>query len=146
MIPRYLMIQKEFQLEVAALIIQKSTVIPPSSMVLLYQLVCNLYKCLHMLIAFVVNNQTRFHVLHSKLSALQTRALVIERDNKRDFFPQLKLIHRSWSWNVGKEPREPPGVRAPTTGVTVRLFVSQRQPAPEPPVPTFLLWPATRHI
>ena len=93
MIPRYLMIQKEFQLEVGALIIQKSTVIPPS---LLYQVVCNLYKCLHMLIAFVVNNQTRFHVLHSKLSALQTRALVIERDNKRDFFPQLKVIHRSW--------------------------------------------------
>ena len=96
LIPRYLMIQKEFQLEVGALIIQKSTVIPPSSMVLLYQLVCNLYKCLHMIIAFVVNNHTRFHVLHSKLSALQTRALVIERDNKRDFFPQLKLIHRSW--------------------------------------------------
>ena len=73
-------------------------------------------------------------LLHSKLSALQPRALVIERDNKRDFFPQLKLIHRSWSWNVGKEPGEPPGVRAPTTGVTVRLFVSQRQPAPEPPI------------
>ena len=140
------MIQREFKLEVWTWIIQKSTVIPPSLMVLLYQLVCNLYKCLHMLIAFVVNNQTRFHVLHSKLSALQTRALVIERDNKRDFFPQLKLIHISWSWNVWKEPGEPPGVRAPTTGVTVRLFVSQRQPAPEPPVPTFLLWPATRHI
>ena len=34
MIPRYLMIQKEFQLEVWTLIIQKSTTIPPSSMVL----------------------------------------------------------------------------------------------------------------
>ena len=33
--PRYLMIQREFQFEVWTLIIQKSTVIPPSSMVLL---------------------------------------------------------------------------------------------------------------
>ena len=34
MIPRYLMIQRKFQLEVWTLIIQNSTVIPPSSMVL----------------------------------------------------------------------------------------------------------------
>ena len=34
MIPRYSKIQREFQLEVWTLIIQKSTMIPPSSMVL----------------------------------------------------------------------------------------------------------------
>ena len=33
-IPSYLMIQREFRLEVGTLIIQKSKVIPPSSMVL----------------------------------------------------------------------------------------------------------------
>ena len=33
MIPSYLMIQREFRLEVGTLIIQKSKVIPPSSMV-----------------------------------------------------------------------------------------------------------------
>ena len=34
-IPSYLMVQREFRLEVGTLIIQKSKVIPPSSMVLL---------------------------------------------------------------------------------------------------------------
>ena len=38
MIPSYLMIQREFRLEVGTLIIQKSKVIPPSSVVLFFSI------------------------------------------------------------------------------------------------------------
>ena len=68
MIPRYLMIQREFQLEVWTLIIQKSTVIPSSSMVLF-----TLLPPLTLFIHTICTIQTALYCLKSSVFTYNVR-------------------------------------------------------------------------